>query len=316
MDPQIVSLMERFINHGDWLQYAISFEATLICPVLHGSSPRIALSKLDFPDPTGPSKTFIEPALSAKVILCIAASLIIGAGHTVAFSVAMASSDPEIFCSVSSVLPSFSLVSEDKDDLFEESSTRRSCVEGDLKYACRRLKQPNAAASCGMTASNCSAGDVTRVMILKEAKAWAVFNESFPFTLAWIANTMKELAGAQILGKDATSVSSKLSQDADSAITKSVKPYNAPEKRPGAFQFLFSLFLDIARSAIAKSCDFNFLDCAEHERGVLHTLLDSFIPLLLILSDGFGNLTLLSHTNWKHVSLRLHQAEKVLTKCN
>lgn len=207
MDPQIESLTETFINHGDWLQYAIFLDFTLISPVVHDNSPRIALSKVDFPEPIGPSRTVMVPASSAKLISCIAASLTVGAGLTVIFSANIAMSGLEGFCSMTSVLPSSTLLSEVKNDLLQESSTWHSSTEEDLKYACRRSKQANAAASCGMTASSCSAGDVTRVMMLNEAKACTVFKESFPLTLAWIANTMKEMAGAQILGKAAISVS-------------------------------------------------------------------------------------------------------------
>lgn len=102
-------------------------------------------------------------------------------------------------CSIGKLAPSQLRFSGlvDKDEILPaaEASILQSCLEGDSKYACRRSKQPNVAAICCTTASSCSAGDVTSVMMLKEVNACPVVSGTVPLILAWTANIVKVITG-------------------------------------------------------------------------------------------------------------------------
>lgn len=68
----------------------MAVEATEMIPVEQVNSPKIVLSKLDFPDPTGPSSMVNEPSSIVKLASMIAATFASGAGKIVALSTEIA----------------------------------------------------------------------------------------------------------------------------------------------------------------------------------------------------------------------------------
>jgi hypothetical protein len=51
----MLSRMVAFICHGVWSQNATLLDDSLISPSTHGTSPRIAFSNVDLPQPEGPT---------------------------------------------------------------------------------------------------------------------------------------------------------------------------------------------------------------------------------------------------------------------